>query len=284
MQPDTKHKHKKSYYNDIALRVAHNVLGIDHLHYGYFGPGLKPELGNLKKAQDAYLKNLLTFVPKGVKRVFDVGCGTGSVAKELVKRRYELVCLAPDPYLTEQTFQRTGGRVETITDLYENVTHLPPASFDMVLMSESCQYIKVQEGWEQNARFLKPGGWVLIADFFKIRDIDRPGISKSGHNLTDFLAAAEAHGFKLVRKVDITSRVAPTMDIFQGVISGKIFPVLDGIRELVERRYPLTYRLLRALFHKKAEQLHQKYSNQGSEIFCTYKGYFVLLFKKVDRR
>lgn len=284
MQKKTNHSHKKSYYNDIALRVGHSVLGIEHLHYGYFGPGLKPELRNLAKAQDAYLKHLLTFIPKGVKRVFDVGCGTGSVAKELVKRKHELVCLAPDPYLTEQTSQRTGGKVQTITDLYENVTDMAPGSFDMILMAESCQYIKVQEGWAQNARFLRNGGWVLIADFFKIRDIDRPGISKSGHKLDEFLAAAEAHGFKLVRKVDITKAVAPTMDIFQEMISHKIFPVLDGVREVIERRYPLTYRLLHALFHRKAEMLHQKYSNQGSEIFRTYKGYYVMLFKKVSEQ
>ncbi|HBS05645.1 MAG TPA: hypothetical protein DEA96_11810 [Leptospiraceae bacterium] len=277
-----KHSHKKSYYNDIALRLGHKLFGVEHLHYGYFEKGKKPTLQTLPSAQDAYVRNLLKYIPAGVKRVFDVGCGTGGVATQLVKKKFDVTCLAPDPYLIEKTLENTGGKVATITDLYEN---LDPATaglapFDMVLMSESCQYIKVEEGWKQSSAFLKPKGHVLVADFFRIKELDRPGLSKSGHPLEYFLQEAANHGFKLKKKVDITKFVAPTMDLYQETITEKIFPVFEGIFEIVQRRYPFIYKILGWMFGKKIRKLHVKYSNQGSEIFSQYKAYMVLLFQK----
>jgi SAM-dependent methyltransferase len=276
-----KHAHKKTYYNDIALRLAHKLLGLEHLHYGFFSSGAKADLSSLPKAQDAYVKNLISYIPKDVKKIFDVGCGTGGVAKELVKKRYTLTCLAPDPYLIEKTRENTGNRVETITDLYENVHDLPEKSFDMILMSESCQYVDMDKGWAQSARYLREGGSVLIADFFRIRELDRPGLSKSGHPLEIFIEKAKQSGFKLVKKSDITANVAPTMDIYQSLITDKIFPVFESLFEFIRRRYPLLYSTLRLLAGKKVAALRVKYSNQNAEIFRRYKGYYVLLFKKV---
>ena len=275
-----KHTHKASYYNDIALRLAHKLLGITHLHYGYFDSGLKKDLANLPKAQEKYVANLLTFIPKGVKRIFDVGSGSGGVAEKLVKKRFSVTCLAPDPYLIQKTLENTGGKVDTITDLYENVTHIPPESFDLILMSESCQYIKVREGWEQHRKFLRPGGYVLLSDFFKIRELDQPYLSKSGHPLDEFIAEGERQGFKLLKKSDITKFVAPTMDIYQGIITDKVFPVLDAISEFVSRRYPRLHRMLKPIVGPKMERLVKKYSKQDSETFKKYKGYFILLFQK----
>ncbi|MCB1169445.1 MAG: methyltransferase [Leptospiraceae bacterium] len=281
---EKKHSHKKSYYNDIALQLGHQLFGVEHLHYGYFEKGKKPTMQNLPAAQEAYVRNLLKYIPAGVKRVFDVGCGSGGVAVHLVKKKLDVTCLAPDPYLIEKTLENTGGKVGTITDLYENLNPEESglAPFDMILMSESCQYIKVAEGWEQNRRFLKSKGYVLVADFFRIKELDRPGLSKSGHPLDYFLEQAEEHGFKLKKKVDITKFVAPTMDLYQETITEKIFPVFGAIFEIVQRRYPMIYRLLRWMLGKKIQKLHLKYSNQGSEVFTNYKAYMVMLFQKAS--
>ena len=215
-----------------------------------------------------------------MKRIFDVGCGTGGVASELVKKKYDLLCLAPDPFLIEETRKNTGDKVQTITDLYENVYNLERESFDLVLMSESCQYIKVKEGWQQNQKYVKPGGHVLIGDFFLIKELDRPHLSKAGHPLEIFLQTAEEAGFRLVTQKDITKEVAPTMDIYQDIITNKAFPVFEALFEFMERRYPVVYRILHRLLRGKAEKIKNKYSNQGSDTFREYKGYYVLLFQK----
>lgn len=274
-----KHSHKKTYYNDIALRLAHKLFGVEHLHYGYFEKGTKQDLANLPKAQEAYVKQVLSFIPKGVKRIFDVGCGTGGVAQKLVQKKYDVVCLAPDPYLIEKTKENTDGKVDTITDLYENVEHLASESFDLALMSESCQYVAIEPGWKQHNRFIRPGGYVLIADFFKIKEI-RPGISKSGHPLEEFKSAAAAAGFKLLKEKDITKFVAPTMDIYQSIIKDKIFPVFEAIGEFLSRRHPFILKIIKMFLGKKITKLHEKYSNQGSDIFQEYKSYRIMLFQK----
>ncbi len=274
-----KHAHKKSYYNDIALRLAHKILGVQHLHYGFFKGSLKPTMQNLPAAQNAYVKNLISYIPAGVRTIFDVGCGTGGVASQLVKK-YNLTCLAPDPYLTQKTAENTGHRAKTITDLYENVTDLPPESFDMVLMSESVQYIKMDEGWALNERYVKKGGYVLASDFFQVRKIDEPGYSKSGHPLDEYIRIAGEHGFTLKKKSDITPFTAPTMDIYQEIILDRVFPIVEAIFEFVNRRYPLLYRFLRLFLGKRVHQLKEKYSRQDAAHFTKFKGYFVLLFQK----
>lgn len=279
MSTEKRHAHKKTYYNDIALRLGERLLGLRHLHYGFFEPGEPTDLAALPAAQEAYVRHLLSFVPAGARRVLDVGCGTGGVARALVDRGHEVTCLAPDPYLIRKTLEATGGRVATRTDLYENVSDLPERSFDLVLMAESCQYVGVREGWRQHRRFLRPGGLVLVSDFFKRRDERLAHISKSGHVLDTYLKEAEAHGFRLARREDITERVAPTMDIYQALLSDKVFPVGEAIGEVVSRRYPRLAKLLRWRFGNKISALREKYSRQSSAVFREHKAYWILLFE-----
>ena len=127
---------------------------------------------------------------------------------------------------------------------------------------------------------MKKGGYVLVGDFFRIKQSDRPNISKSGHPLEEYLKSAEEHGFKLIKKREITRQVAPTMEIYQSVISNKVFPVTEGIFEVFERKFPLTYKVLRRILYNKVMNLKEKYSNQGPELFKEYKGYYILLFRK----
>ncbi len=281
MPSPKKHTHSRTYYNDIALRLGHKLLGLEHLHYGYFDKKLEPVLSNLPKAQEAYVKNLLSYLPsKGVKRIFDVGCGTGGVASQLVKKGYNLTCLAPDPFLIKKTLENTGGKVETITDLYENITDLPAGMYDLILMSESAQYIKIDEGWALNHHNLRSGGYVLIGDFFRIRELDQPHLSKSGHPIEKYLEAAEKQGFELLKKEDITEYVAPTMDIYQELILNKIFPVAEALFEFLKRRNPFVYRMMERILAPQVLKIKNKYSNQDAETFRKYKAYYILLFRK----
>lgn len=276
-----KHSHKSTYYNDIALRLANNLFGVKHLHYGFFSDGLEPTVENLPEAQERYMKNLLSYIPVDVKKVFDVGCGTGEVAKQLIKKGMELTCLAPDPHLIQKTKENTEGKAKTITDLYENVDDEEDESFDMVMMSESCQYISIQKGWEQNRKYLKKGGYVLIADFFQIKPLDKEGLSKSGHKKERFLKVAKDSGFELLKEVDITKETAPTMDIYQDVITQKVFPVAEAIFEVLERKLPTVYKILKKTAGKKIEKLKNKYLTQDAKTFQTYKGYYIFLFQKI---
>lgn len=275
-----KYQHIKTYHNDIALKLAHKMFGLEHLHYGYFDKSNKPVLENLGKAQNAYVEKLLDMIPKGVKTILDVGCGTGGVAKQLIAKGYEVTCIAPDPYLIEKTLENTGGKVKTYTDLYENIQDFAPESFDLILMSESCQYIKPDPGWIQNRKVLKKGGHYLVADFFKIRAIDNPTVSKSGQPLDNFLERAEKANFKLLKQIDITPNVAPTMDIYQEILNIRLFPLLEAANEFIQRRFPLIHKLFSFFLKEKITLLVERYKTQDAQNWVKYKGYFIFLFQK----
>jgi MPBQ/MSBQ methyltransferase len=275
-----KYEHISTYHNDIALKLAHKMFGLEHLHYGYFEKGDPVLLENLNKAQNAYVEKLLDTIPDNVKTILDVGCGTGGVAKQLVEKKYDVTCIAPDPYLIDKTLENTGGNVKTHTDLYENIQDFAPESFDLILMSESCQYIKPDPGWEQNKKILKKGGYYLVADFFKIRPIDNPSMSKSGQPLDNFLERAEKANFKLLKKIDITPNVAPTMDLYQEILNVRLFPLLEAANEFVLRRFPFIHKILKFFLEKKVIFLVERYKTQNAENWVKYKGYFIFLFQK----
>jgi MPBQ/MSBQ methyltransferase len=274
-------KYSKRYYNDVALRLGHKLYGLEYLHYGYF-KDVPATVQDLPRAQMAYVELLLSKIPQTVKDILDVGCGTGGIARELVKRGYNVTCVDPDPYMIGQATKKTGGKIKSAVGKYEDVHSLPASSYDLVMMPESCQYINKELGWPQNAKHLRAGGYVLIADFFKIRQLDQPWLSKSGHEFEEFVAEARKNGFELVDKMDITAEVAPTMDLYQAEITNKVFPIAEAAIEVFSRRFNMGYRLASYFLRDKVLHLKKKYENQDSGTFSKYKGYFILLFKRVQ--
>ncbi len=273
-------KNKKNYFNDVALRLGHKLFGLEYLHYGYFELGDEVSMQFLPQAQEKYVDRVLSFIPEDVHTVFDVGCGVGGVAQRLLGRSKSVVCLDPDPFMVEKTKQRTNDLVTAYNDFYENIENHEKDSVDLLLMSESCQYIDPERGWFLHHKHVRPGGYVLIADFFKLKKIDKPYLSKSGHDFHAFVEIAQKYGFSLLKKEDITQQVAPTMDLYQSLIFEKIFPILEALFDAFQRRFPKVYSLLRFFLKKKVLFLQEKYSHQGAREFSEYKGYYVLLFQK----
>jgi ubiquinone/menaquinone biosynthesis C-methylase UbiE len=274
-----KPRQKKRYYNDIALRLVKKLYGLKYLHYGFF-KDLEPTFENLAKAQQLYVDLLLSHIPDDVRLVWDVGCGPGAIAKALVERGLQVSCIDVDPYMIEQSLKATQGRIQAWNGRYEKMTELPSSGTDLVMMPESCHYIGPDEGWQQSRRVVRPGGYVLIIDFFKIRELDKPYLSKSGHNFEKFVASARENGFELVKKIDITPETAPTMDLYQRFILEKVFPITEAVFEVVERSLPWLYKILSFFFKKKILFLKTKYEHQDARIFTHYKNYYVLLFRK----
>src|SRR5689334_9024002 len=179
--------------SDIDLMLVHRVFKMDHLHLGRSEPGKPLDFSTVRDAQREFTRHLLTKVPAGTKTVLDVGCGIGVGTKMFREAGFDAEGVNPDPY-QKRVFEALLPGVPFHPATFESF--VPAKAYDLVLFSESSQYVKLDGFFANCARVLGPGtgGAVLVADWFC-----KPGKSFFGNPHPDaaFRAAATAAGFKL---------------------------------------------------------------------------------------
>ena len=89
---------------DPILDYYCKITNSDYLHYGYWDVEDKLNIENLRQAQEKYIEHLISFIPKGVKTILDVGCGIGGNALRLKKEGFDVEALSPDP-IQEKMFK-----------------------------------------------------------------------------------------------------------------------------------------------------------------------------------
>lgn len=150
----------------------------DYLHYGYWEPlptyGEELTLTRLRVAQENYAAKLFSFIPEGTKTVLDVGCGIGGNAAYLCDRGFSVERLAPDALQQERFIQNTNGKVPFYLTRFEDFHS--SNSYDLVLLSESSQYIAVDDLAQGAACLLSNGGYLLVADMMRSNAEYREGI------------------------------------------------------------------------------------------------------------
>lgn len=264
---------------DIQLNVYQFFFDSDYMHYGYWTPGLEVKATNLKKAQENYTRFTLSHIPADVNSILDIGCGSGKVAEELLEKGYRVTCVSPPSNLTTHAAGRLAGRAPVYATTFENFT--TEEKFDMAFFSESYQYIDMQTGFRKCVEFLKPGGYILLADFFQT---DAPGKSPlgGGHKLSDFYNMLKKHPFDVVKDIDITEAIAPTMTLVNNLTMKVVYPAILLIGDLLKARYPLVYKFLTWKFRKKIEKNRNKHftGQRNPENFKKYKSYRLVLLKK----
>ena len=125
-----------------------------------------------------------------MKRILDVGCGAGGVASELLARGYQVEGVSPSPLLSEAAQQQAGSDFKIHSGRFEDVQFAQDDKFDLVMFSESFQYIDLNRVFENAGKRLNPGGHILICDFFKTKAPGRSVIG-GGHPIDKFRAALE---------------------------------------------------------------------------------------------
>ncbi|HYW20358.1 MAG TPA: methyltransferase domain-containing protein [Nodularia sp. (in: cyanobacteria)] len=206
---------KATRYQNAAIDYYMGLTGSSYLHYGYWEviPTIGEELTitHLRKAQEAYTAKLFSFIPEGTKTVLDVGCGIGGNAKSLCERGLSVEGLAPDAIQEERFIQNTNGKVPFYLTTFEDfqTSH----SYDLVLFSESSQYIAVEDLAQGAARLLNSGSYLLIADMMRCDPEYKEGIFSNCHIANELQASLEKAGFKLIKSEDISQSIAPTIDL-----------------------------------------------------------------------
>jgi SAM-dependent methyltransferase len=234
---------------DWGLRFFRDVLGLEHLHFGYWRPGAPATLDALREAQDAYMQRLLDAIPEGVVRVLDVGAGTGEIARELTRRGYCVESVSPDGY-QEEVFRRKCPFVPFHRKRFEDLDL--GRQFDLVLMAESCQYLDLDAAVENCRRLLRPGGYVLVADYFRREEVP---YYRTTHVWDDFARAVERNGFRTAQEEDVTERTLPTLEVARDLYGRYALPSADIVTGYFANRHRFVTGIARRLFARPLKKL-----------------------------
>ena len=202
-------------YQNAALNYYLQLTGSPYLHYGYWEPlptsVAERSLFKLQVAQEAYSKKLLNFIPPETKSVLDVGCGIGGNAVFLLKQGLKVDGLAPDSFQKKKFLEATEGKAIFHDMKFEDFT--ATQAYDLVLLSESSQYMSSADIARGAAKILKPGGYLLLADMLRSDGNYKEGIFSNCHVVEDLNQSLSQSGFILIKQEDISPQVAPTLDL-----------------------------------------------------------------------
>ena len=293
---------------EMGLVLGQQLLGVDDLHYGLWDDDLTLSLSNLAEAQQRYTDLIISALPSaegGKTRVIDIGCGTGHILAQLINQGFLADGLVPAPKLAEQVRARLE-KYSTISDanldkssarLFENTFEEFPMEehnnyYDAALFSESYQYIPMSASFPILAHIVKPGGLIVICDFFKTEhDGDgQPGDQSfgGGHRMDQFYAELGKHPFTLLRDEDITKRVSPNIKLVDETLTQKLIPAGQTLNRYLTDNYPKTYGLIKKIFNlffgKKLRKQKYKYFSgfRTQAVFERYKTYRLIVLKRDD--
>lgn len=260
--------------------LGRHFFGVEDLHYGLWD-GLPADVHHLALAQQRYSDFLLKQIPPGVKTILDVGCGTGSVAKQLLDAGYQVDCVSPSPFLTKYAKERVGDRARFFLTRFEDVQ--VDRKYDLVLFCESFQYIPPSVSLAKSLTMLNPGGHVLICDFFRTNEPGKSPIG-GGHRWTSFQEELEKVPLECERDIDLTRQTAPTLTLINGAMHLAISPIWEMTKETLSAHYPRTMRFLQWLLRKKLARIEQKQlaGKRDPEAFARFKSYRLLVYRKRD--
>jgi SAM-dependent methyltransferase len=278
-------KDKKTGSREIGLEIG-SILGkyflkLDHLHYGYWANGLEVDISNLRIAQENFADFLISHIPDRVRSILDVGCGTGQTAKKLFDMGYQVDCVSPSHFLAEQARELLGNGSNIFECYYEQLQTENP--YDLILFSESFQYVDIEEALKKTVDFLNRDGYMLICDFFE-KETPWKRIISGGHRLKKFYEMVTNYPLRLIKDLDITEQTAPTIDIVDDAFKKAIHPSVILAQQLLDNRYPFMSKFLKRMYRKRINKINKTYFNgeKTGENFKKFKSYRLLLYRKTE--
>lgn len=290
-------KTEKMSSRELGLLLAQQLLDVDDLHYGLWDADLPLSLANLASAQQRYSELLLDTaagVLKGVRRprILDVGCGTGRLAEQMLARGWEVTAVSPSHFLADMARRRLAafpsGQARLLEARFEELDSDDIGPFELVLFSESFQYIALPALFGKLPALLVPGGHVLVCDFFKTaaHGDGQPGDHSfgGGHLLAAFYRQQTEADFDLLRDEDLTARVSPTIELLDEWLTQRVAPATQTLDCYLRDSYPRLTRLLTWMLRHRLTRLRYKYlsGNRSRAVFEKYKSYRLLLLQRVD--
>ena len=263
---------------EIGLVLSRFFFNTEHLHFGFWPDALSVKIGNLEKAQDLHSNQILSSIPGDVKTILDVGSGSGGLAEKLVGNGYKVECVSPSDYLSDAIEEKLKSSVVVHRSTFEKFES--QKEYDLILFSESFQYVNINKTLEKLPGIIKHKGHLLICDFFR-----QPGTGTKplggGHDWQVFQNNLEDHDFTIVEDIDITKETARTYDLINQILNEVAGPVRDLSAKYLDSHYPKGMRLLKWYFDKKIRRMNRIYfsGNMTGEMFNKLKTYRILLYQ-----
>lgn len=283
---------EKMHSRELGLVLAQQLGNVEDLHYGLWDPDLPLTFGNLRTAQQRYSDLLLGQLPPatGEVRVLDIGCGTGHLISQMLDRGYLADGVIPARDLGTLVRRRIGERAGFQPRIWECRFEDFPVDeargrYDVCLFSESFQYIPATRSLPLVQALLKPGGLLVICDFFKTdaHGDGGPGDRSfgGGHAWREFTTTMAGYPFVLLRDDDITSRVSPNLELLNDWLMHRALPASQTINRFLRDNYPISTRVLLWIFRKRLRKVRYKYFSgyRSRETFERYKTYHLLVYR-----
>ncbi|WP_022851846.1 class I SAM-dependent methyltransferase [Limisalsivibrio acetivorans] len=266
---------------ELGIIMGRYFLGSDHLHYGFWS-GLEVNKENLKEAQEAYTDNLVSAIPEGVVSVLDVGCGIGKNSRRLKDEGYSVEGVSPSDVLSEYARELMGDDYVIYPSLFEEAEI--DKTYDLILFSESFQYMDLERVFDKALGLLNPGGCILICDFFK-KDVPGKCVIGGGHRMGKFYKKLAEKPLDIVRDDDITAETAPTMDLVNELMEEVGKPFWNLIFIYMEQKSSILSKFVKWKFKKKINKIEHKYLKglRNSEHFSEYKSYRLILIRNARK-
>lgn len=282
---------------ELGLILGQQLLGIDDMHYGMWEDDLELKFANMAEAQQRYTEMLLSDMPdptQGDVRVIDIGCGTGHIFSQLLDKGYKADGLVPAPGFAKLVNQKLAERPNNPALLFQIPFEQFPvdnniAEYDVALFSESFQYIPVHKSFPILEKIVKPGGIIIVCDFFETENVGDGGPGDGsfggGHNWEKFQQQIIDSPFEVVSDMDITSKMSANLVLVNNFLMGTLTPAGLTLGRYLRINYPKTSKLFAWLFRKKLAKARFKYFSglRSKETFERYKTYHHIVLRVPEK-
>ena len=198
----------------------------------------------------------------------------------MINNDYAVDCVSPSPVLTKHVKNLLGDKSQIFECNFENLQ--TEKRYDVILFSESFQYVKQEKAIQNSLKFLNDNGHLLICDFFK-KDAKGKSSIGGGRKLRKFHNIISKYQFELIKDIDITKETAPTIDIVDDLLTNAGHPICVLLNNFFSTNYRFIYKFVQWKYSKKIEKINRKFfsGTRNAENFKFYKSYRLFLYKKV---
>tara|TARA_B100001029_G_scaffold42383_1_gene33086 strand:- start:7506 stop:8336 length:831 start_codon:yes stop_codon:yes gene_type:complete len=263
---------------DVGLLIGKFFMDTEELHYGYWPDEKKATAQNFSQAQDRHSQLIIDNIPNNVKKILDVGSGSGSLAKKLIKLGYQVDCVIPSEFLAEKVKVKLSDSSNVYINKFEDldISH----HYDLVLFSESFQYVELNDSIKKIISVLNKNGHLLICDVFH-KNVEGISPMRGGHRLDLFDDEISNSTLVKEKDIDITKETAPTWDFLNQLLNEVAIPISDMSNNYLEYKYPRLTKLIKWKYQRKLNKIKKVWlsGELTGESFIKFKSYRLFIYK-----